>query len=181
MSEYARELCELIANLAKDAPEEPGHGISDLWWTTDELGLPTIGIAEAAGGSGGELSDLLVVIRELARAGIATPIVEVATAAFAIGVPPSGTFDTVVLDRVGDGLDSRLTADIKSVKFAAEADRVVIVGNDALAAVPLSRDGVIIESGADLAGLPIWRACRSGGCSCAGQRVMPSISHRPRP
>jgi acyl-CoA dehydrogenase len=43
------------------------------------------------------------------------------------------------------------------VKFAAEADRVVIVGNDALAAVPLSQDGVIIESGADLAGLPIGR------------------------
>ncbi len=101
MSEFANELIELIRNLAKDA-DDPSGQIPSQWRTVQELGLVTIGIAENAGGSGGGLDDLLVVIRELAHAGIGTPIVEASTAAFAIGPPKHDTFDTIVVEPFGE-------------------------------------------------------------------------------
>jgi len=98
MSEFSRELTDLIQNLAAEVQASPDDQVSPQWAQIQELGLTAIGIAEAAGGSGGGLDDLVVVIRELARAGLATPIVEASAAAFTIGVAPQGTFDTIVIN-----------------------------------------------------------------------------------
>lgn len=153
MSELANELTELVRNLEKDTEDPVGEATSQ-WQTIRELGLDTIGIAEDAGGSGGELADLLVVIRELARAGTGTPIVEASTAAFAIGPPQHDSFDTVVVNHLVNPAAPTLTARLGSVPFAADADRLVLVGDSGIAAVPLAQVGVAIEATADLAGLP---------------------------
>jgi acyl-CoA dehydrogenase len=148
MSEFANELTELIRGLSKDA-DAPSH-----WRTISELGLVTIGIAEDAGGSGGELADLLVVIRELARAGIGTPIVEASTAAFAIGPHEGDVFDTIAVDRVVDLAAPTLTSGAITVPFAEDADRLVLVGDSDVVVVPLSQAGVDVDVSADIAGLP---------------------------
>lgn len=70
MSEFGRELTDLVQDLAKDAAPPVDGTLSAVWPQVIELGLVGIGIAEDHGGSGGSLGDLLVVIRELARAGL---------------------------------------------------------------------------------------------------------------
>jgi len=157
VSEFARELTELIENLAKEPDDPPDGQLSARWCQVQELGLATIGIAEAAGGSGGELADLVVVIRELARAGIGTPIVEASTAAFAIGVPGQDTFDTVVVDHVANMGASTLSADLGLVPFAPLAERLVIVSDSGVAVVALSQSGVTVDADTDVAGLPAGR------------------------
>lgn len=67
-------LRELVADLVEggskaDRPES-------LWATFDEAGLFEVGIAEAAGGSGGTLSDLAVIVEATGAAGSTVPVVE---------------------------------------------------------------------------------------------------------
>jgi acyl-CoA dehydrogenase len=157
VSEFARELTELIENLATDTEDPSADQMSEPWRHIQELGLVTIGIAEASGGSGGELADLLVVIRELARAGIGTPIVEASTAAFAVGVPEKDTFDTVVVDHFATMGASTLSAGLGPVPFAPSAGRLVIIGDSDVAAVQLSQPGVSIDADTDVAGQPSGR------------------------
>ncbi|MCX2930098.1 acyl-CoA/acyl-ACP dehydrogenase [Mycobacterium sp. CVI_P3] len=153
MSEFADELTGLVRDLAKDAAPARDGQLPDIWPKVQELGLAGIGIAEEAGGSGGELDDLLVVIRELARAGIDTPIVEAATAAFAIGPSADGRFDTVVLSAEA-GLDI--------VTYAPSARRAVVVGASDIAVFELAEAD--IDSLIDIAGRPAGRV-RLGGAS----------------
>lgn len=151
MSEFANELTELIRSLAKDT-EDPGGETPSPWRTINELGLVTIGIAEDAGGSGGGLADLLVVIRELARAGIGTPIVEASTAAFAIGPPERDAYDTIAVNRVVNLAAPTLTTRV-AVPFAPDADRLVLVGDSDFVVVSLAQAGVEIDVSTDIAGL----------------------------
>lgn len=146
MSDFADELTSLVSDLAKSASPAPDGQLSALWPKVQELGLDGIGIAENAGGSGGELADLLVVIRELARAGIDTPIVEAATAAWAIGPAGPGQFDTVVLST---------EAGHDVVGFAPCARRAVVVGSSDVTVVELSEAQV--EPFIDIAGRPAGR------------------------
>lgn len=154
MSEFAGELINLVQALAKEAVPAPEGQLSDLWSKVQELGLTGIGIAEEAGGSGGELTDLLVVIRELARAGIDTPIVEASTAAFAIGPTGDGQFDTVAT--IDAGLDrSQLSGDLGVITFAPVARRAVVVGAPGIAVVELG--DVDLVPVVDIAGRPAGR------------------------
>ena len=153
MSEFANELTELVRSLERDT-EDPAGDETSHWRAIRELGLVTIGIAENAGGSGGELADLLVVIRELARAGIGTPIVEASTAAFAVGPSQEDSFDTVVVSHLVNMAAPTLTARLGSVPFATDADRLVLVGESDVTAISLAQAGVTIEATADVAGLP---------------------------
>ncbi|HEX9833075.1 MAG TPA: acyl-CoA dehydrogenase family protein [Mycobacterium sp.] len=146
MSEFADELTNLARDLTKDAGPVVDGQLSDLWPKVQELGLVGIGIAEEAGGSGGELTDLLVVIRELARAGIDTPIVEAATAAFVVGASEDGRFDTVVTS--GD-------TDLGVVTFAAVARRAVVLGSGGITVVELA-DAEVTPL-VDIAGRPAGR------------------------
>jgi acyl-CoA dehydrogenase len=163
VSEFANELTGLIQNLARDT-DPPSQ-----WHTIQELGLVTIGIAEDAGGSGGGLDDLLVVIRELARAGIGTPIVEASTAAFAVGPPQRDSFDTIVVDHMVNLAAPTLTVCLDAVSFAPDADRLVFVGDSDVAVVSLAQDGVTIDATTDVAGLP------------SGQVRINGAAHQPAP
>ncbi|BBX00068.1 hypothetical protein BST36_23450 [Mycolicibacterium moriokaense] len=157
MSEFAGELVGLIQNLAKDAgetTESAADEISPQWSQVQELGLVGIGIPEDLGGSGGELGDLVVVVRELAAHAIRTPIVEAAVAAFAAGVPEPGSFGSVVVDRTVASPGGTVTADLYGVPFATHAGELVIVGDLGLAVVSLSAAGVDVEPAIDIAGAP---------------------------
>jgi len=163
MSEFADELTDLVSDLAKDAVPAPDGELSGMWPKVQELGLAGIGIAEEAGGSGGELDDLLVVIRELARAGIDTPIVEAATAAFAIGPAGDGLFDTVVLSAEA-GLDV--------VTFAPSARRAVVIGTSDVAVFELAE--ARIEPLVDIAGRPAGRV-HLDGAQCTHPGIAPDV------
>jgi acyl-CoA dehydrogenase len=161
VSEFTNELTELIRSLAKDAEDPSGHPTSQ-WRTISELGLVTIGIAEDAGGSGGGLADLLLVIRELARAGIGTPIVEASTAAFAVGPPRHDAFDTIAVNRVVNLAAPTLTTRAVDVPFAPGADRLLLVGDSDVVVIPLAQEGVEIDVSTDIAGLAAGRVRLNG-------------------
>lgn len=161
MSEFADELKLLVQDLAKNAGPSQDGQLSDVWPKVQELGLAGIGIAEETGGSGGELGDLLVVIRELARAGIDTPIVEAATAAFAIGPAPDGCFDTVAVS-ADTGLDV--------VTFAPAARRAVMVGASDVAAFELAEADIVPL--VDIAGRPAGRV-RLADAPCTHPGITP--------
>lgn len=148
MSEFARELTELVQGLAKDAEPAAAGGLPPVWDRVTELGLVGIGIPEDRGGSGGSLGDLLVVIGELARAGVATPIVEAATAAYAAGMPEAGTFDTVAVRDV-------MVKDLGVVPYAPMA-RQVVVATDAGVRV-VAPAGAEVVPVVDIAGQPAGR------------------------
>lgn len=153
MSEFTRELTDLIHDLAEHTVEAPEGQLSPDWERVRDLGLAGIGIAEEAGGSGGGLADLVVVINELARAGIATPIVEASTAAYATGCASADGFGTVAVS--GDLLvTDTASASFAQVPFVPMADSLVIVTRSRTAKVSLSQPGVTIEPAADIAGEP---------------------------
>jgi acyl-CoA dehydrogenase len=170
MSEFAAELTELVRSVA-------GAGSTDKWSELQELGLVGIGTAEQAGGSGGTLADLLVAIRELARAGIASPIVEASTALYAIG--SAETFDTIAFTDA-NLRSSSLTVELGTVPYAAAADRIVLVGACDVAVVTNDAH-VTTVPGADIGGAPVAsvsladaaaRVCDDGpGARAVGARL----------
>ena len=154
VSEFARELTDLIRNLAEDAGDKVDGFSDSMWARVRELGLAGIGIPEEQGGSGGSLADLVVVIRELARAGVSTPIVEASTAAYAIGAAPREGFETIVVMPDWDVLSNAVTAGFAGVRFADTASGLVIVTASSVVTVPLAGESVTVEPGHDIAGLP---------------------------
>jgi acyl-CoA dehydrogenase len=154
MSEFARELTDLIRNLAEDAGDKVDDYTGSVWAQVRDLGLAGIGMPEEKGGSGGSLADLMVVIRELARAGVSTPIVEASTAAYAVGTAAREGFETIVAMPDRDVLSNAITASFAQVPFADTASGLVIVTASSVATVPLAGESVTVEPGHDIAGLP---------------------------
>lgn len=147
MSEFATELTALIRSLA-------GSQRADRWLELQELGLVGVGTSEDSGGSGGSLGDLVVVIKELARAGIASPIVEASTALYAIG--PTESFDTVARTDSDLG-EPTLTTDLGIVAYGAAAHQIVLIGDRDVAVVAAQAPGVTMVEGTDIAGDPVAR------------------------
>lgn len=158
MSEFARELTDLIRSLAADSGDA-----DSVWGQVCELGLAGIGMPEHKGGSGGSLADLVVVVRELARAGLSTPIVEASTASYAVDAAVAGgDFDTIVVAPDLEIPSKAVTANFFRVPFADRAAGLVIVTESSVATVPLSGESVVVEPGHDIAGLPDARVTLSG-------------------
>jgi acyl-CoA dehydrogenase len=154
MSEFARELTDLIRNLAEDAGDEVDDYTGSVWDQVRELGLAGIGMPEEQGGSGGSLADLMVAIRELARAGVSTPTVEASTAAYAIGAAARDGFDTIVAMPGWDVLSTAITASFDQVPFADTAGGLVVATASSVVTVSLAAESVTVEPGHDIAGLP---------------------------
>jgi acyl-CoA dehydrogenase len=158
MSEFARELTDLISNLAADAGDT-----DSVWGQVCELGLAGIGMPEDKGGSGGSLGDLIVVIRELARAGLNTPIVEASTTSYAVDAAAAGdSFDTIVVTPDLDVTSKDVTANFIQVPFAGRAERLVIVTGSSVVTVPLAGQSVIVEPSNNIAGMADARVNLSG-------------------
>ena len=158
MSEFARELTDLIKNLAADAEDS-----DSVWGRVCELGLAGIGMPEDKGGSGGSLADLMVVVRELARAGLSTPIVEASTTSYAVDAAAAGDgFDTIAIAPDLDVPSKALTANFIQVPYADRASGLVIVTESSVVTVRLAAESATVESGYDIAGLPDARVNLSG-------------------
>ncbi len=158
MSEFARELTDLIRNLAADAGDT-----DSVWGQVCELGLAGIGMPEDKGGSGGSLADLVVVVRELARAGLSTPIVEASTTAYAVGAATGGeSFDTIVVAPDLDVPSKTLNTNLIQVPFADQASGLVIVTGSSVMTVPLAGESVTVEPSHDIADLPDARVSLDG-------------------
>ena len=160
MSEFARELTDLVTGLARDG-DDSTHS---RWAQVCDLGLAGIGIADERGGSGGSVADLMVVIEQLSRAGISTPIVEASTAAYATGEVPGDSFDTVAVDHDLNVTDTALSIGFAHVSYVAAARRLVIVTASSVVTVPLAQQGVGVEPARDIAGIPCG-SVRLGGAS----------------
>lgn len=151
-SDYTAELAELIGDLAGNT----GRG-DEKWSQIRDLGLDGVGLPEEQGGSGGELADLVVAIRELGRAGLATPIVEASCAAFATGRRVPDGYDTVAVAERVTAQGARLTADLGHVPFATDARRLVVCTPAGVVVVDLGDSSARIEGRSDIAGLPVGR------------------------
>ena len=157
MSEFARELTDLIRNLAADAGDT-----GSVWGQVCELGLAGIGMPEDKGGSGGSLADLGVVVRELARAGLSTPIVEASTSSYAVDAAAGESFETIVVAPDLDVSSNAVTANLTQVPFADRATGLVIVTASSVVTVPLAGESVTVEPSHDIADLPDARVNLAG-------------------
>jgi acyl-CoA dehydrogenase len=157
MSEFARELTDLIRNLAADAGDT-----GSVWGQVCELGLAGIGMPEDKGGSGGSLADLVVVVRELARAGLSTPIVEASTSSYAVDAAAGESFETIVVAPDLDVSSNAVTANLTQVPFADRATGLVIVTASSVVTVPLAGESVTVEPSHDIADLPDARVNLAG-------------------
>ena len=157
MSEFARELADLIRNLAADAGDT-----GSVWGQVCELGLAGIGMPEDKGGSGGSLADLVVVVRELARAGLSTPIVEASTSSYAVDAAAGESFETIVVAPDLDVSSNAVTANLTQVPFADRATGLVIVTASSVVTVPLAGESVTVEPSHDIADLPDARVNLAG-------------------
>jgi acyl-CoA dehydrogenase len=157
MSEFARELTDLIRNLAADAGDT-----GSVWGQVCELGLAGIGMPEDKGGSGGSLADLVVVVRELARAGLSTPIVEASTSSYAVDAAAGESFETIVVAPDLDVSSNAVTANLTQVPFAERATGLVIVTASSVVTVPLAGESVTVEPSHDIADLPDARVNLAG-------------------
>lgn len=155
MSEFAGEIADLARSLAGAAAEPVDGLISDAWPQIQGLGLIGIGIAERDGGSGGRLADLVAAVRELARAGVDTPLVEASAAAYATGMPSADTFDTVATAPGFDHRTSTGVVDLGTVAYAPLACRLLVIGESALSVVDLGT--AEIDPVIDIAGRPAGR------------------------
>jgi acyl-CoA dehydrogenase len=157
MSEFARELADLIRNLAADAGDT-----GSVWGQVCELGLAGIGMPEDKGGSGGSLADLVVVVRELARAGLSTPIVEASTSSYAVDAAAGESFETIVVAPDLDVSSNAVTANLTQVPFADRATGLVIVTASSVVTVRLAGESVTVEPSHDIADLPDARVNLAG-------------------
>jgi alkylation response protein AidB-like acyl-CoA dehydrogenase len=160
--ERDRELRDLVAGIAS-AHTEPGPGeLPGCWATLVELGLPLVGVAEEAGGSGGSVDDLVTVAGELGRHGIGSPLIAAATATWVLAHSASGGsaqpagagVRTIALTGPHAASAGTLTVRLKAVPWARHAGALVVYRGDAAYLVDLTGPGVTIEPGVNVAGEP---------------------------
>ncbi|MET7400371.1 acyl-CoA dehydrogenase family protein [Dactylosporangium sp. NPDC005572] len=82
-----RDAVRAIAGKVVGRSDRPAVGaLPDYWPAFEEHGLSLVGVPEIAGGSGGSLAELVVVVDELARCAGSTPLIESNTAAFLLSL-----------------------------------------------------------------------------------------------
>ncbi len=138
-----------LRDLVRDVVSGGGHP----WETLTELGLTTVGVAEQAGGSGGEVRDLVEIAESLAEHGAGTPLAEHATACWAMagsGALPSLGTVAYTTHRTSGTL--RVTVPWAS---APASHVLVLAGNDPPTVLATGAEGVLITPGTDAAGQPL--------------------------
>lgn len=151
MTDTNTELVELVADLAVDAAQPPAGGLSPIWPKLIELGLTCVGTPEAAGGSGGTLSDLTVLARALTSKGVSTPLIETAVANQILadtGHELGGA--TVVVMEQALSEDSPLS--LTAVPWARHCDRLITVDTESIGLIDLAAPGVTITPGINIGG-----------------------------
>lgn len=131
--------------------------LEDLWSTVAELGLPWIGIAEVAGGSGGTLIDLTALLRATGQYAVPLPLLENHLAAWLVTasggrVEPERPW-SVAPPQSGLVLEGgRATGTLHDVAWGGSVERVVALADtDIVVLDPAHAD---VTPGRDLAGQP---------------------------
>lgn len=142
-------------------------GLDDPWPALEEAGLTGVGVPEDAGGSGGDLADVAVLLRAQGYHGAAVPLTETLLAgrllAATIHPVPSGRL-TVVPGRFA-----------RRVPWARDAHRLVVLdGDDAAVVTPAHVD---ITPGTNVAGEPrddvrVKGVLRAVECPVSAEDVM---------
>jgi acyl-CoA dehydrogenase len=150
------------------------------WSRIADLGLTTIGVAEEAGGAGGGLAELGLVLFESGYAGLDLPLEEHALATWMLHAAgqqiPAGV---VTLHDHGDG--DAPTSDLTGVAWARMADAVVVVGGAGTRGhcSVVAPDAASLENGVNLAGEPS-DTLREAGVGLVGHAVPLSLVERLR-
>lgn len=137
--------------------------LPDLWKSVADLGLPLVGIAESAGGSGGSLLDTLAILHAAGQYAVPLPLAETHLAAWLLSESgqevPDGPM-TVVPGTARDTLqlkDGALSGIAYDVPWARGGDRIIALVDDergAAQVVAIDPGACTITSGSDLAGQP---------------------------
>lgn len=137
---------------------ENGVWPEQLWQALTETGLTLAGISEEAGGSGGDLADSLLVIREAARFAAPVPLAEHFMAARLLeqaGLSAAQSPMTVATGEFSiDG--GKLVGRADDVAFAQWANEIILVasGADGEFVCRINASDVDITAGVNLAGEP---------------------------
>ena len=134
---------------------EAGEWPAALWDTLTETGLTAAGLPEAAGGSGGDIADSMLVIREAARFAAPLPLAEHFIAGMLLsgcGAQQSPAPHTVANGDFNLDDNLRLTGTADSVAFARWCQFLVVGANDKLCLVPLEETDRV--NGESVAGEP---------------------------
>jgi acyl-CoA dehydrogenase len=141
-----------------DAAEQ-GEFPAALWQTLAETGLTLAGISEAAGGSGGDLEDSLLVIREAASFATPLPLAEHFMAASLLaeaGATCNAGPMTVALGDFALDAELTLTGNADQVAFARWAEEVILLArqDEGLKLCRVNTGDVELTPGVSMAGEP---------------------------
>ncbi|GAB2960285.1 acyl-CoA/acyl-ACP dehydrogenase [Amycolatopsis acidiphila] len=157
MSELAADLRDLVGDLVARTTDggTPAAALR-LWERARELGLPQVGVPEEFGGSGGTLSDLLVLVHTLGTHGIGLPIVEASVADWVLGEHRDDSWATIAFAGSSSPTPAdRVTGEFPAVPWARNADRLVLcMADDVAVAVDLRHESVIVHAEDNIAGEP---------------------------
>ncbi|THC43108.1 acyl-CoA dehydrogenase [Streptomyces sp. A1499] len=151
------------ARVAARASLDTGTAHTDLWAAICALGWPGLHLAEAHGGSGFGLPELVVVLEQCARHLAPVPLLPTAAASAAIAAAESETLatrvlpgladgnataalalsDGLTLTRSGDG-STRVDGILPFVPHGAAAQILVLAAGEDLIVVDANRKGVVV-------------------------------------
>ncbi|MBM4495225.1 hypothetical protein GS426_00865 [Rhodococcus hoagii] len=135
-----------------------------LWNDLEQLGFTSLTVPPELGGSGGDLLDAAVILRESATAAVplaealflAGPLLAAAGLPLPRGPITAAAAENVELGRDGDGW--HLSGAVRAVPWIPGADHVVLLvrrgGRGAVALVPTGEAGFTVVEGRNLAGEP---------------------------
>lgn len=120
---------------------EKGTWPADLWRQVEEAGLPWAAVPESAGGAGGNIGDLMAVLREAGRNAVPLPLAETGLGAMIVGeaglTPPPGPLALVISEssapiRIAGG---KVSGKARRVAFASVCDNIIVVSSGEVAIV----------------------------------------------
>jgi acyl-CoA dehydrogenase len=138
---------------------ENGQWPDALWGALADTGLALAGISISAGGSGGDLEDSLLVIREAARFAAPVPLAEHFMAALVLqeaGAQVSNNPMTIASGNFELSNDLRLQGSATNVAFARWCDEIIVLAqsNDGLKICRAPRADVTLTDNSNMAGEP---------------------------
>ena len=158
MDETSAAVDSLIADLSSESPETSSGELPVLWSSFEQLGLTGVGLAEEAGGSGGDLADLVDLATSIGRHVASSPLIEHSTAQWVLSeanVPaPSGVLTVallpadVVLNQAGD------PATVHEVPWARHASALLVVSTAGSHIIDLQHESIQIAPQVNEAGEP---------------------------
>ena len=132
--------------------------LTDLWATATELGLPWVGIAEDAGGSGGSLADVVTLLEAAGQHAVPLPLLENHLAAWLVA-SAGGTVEaeawSVAPDTRDDSLvvsGSEASGTLYDVAWGGAVAKVVALVDGSV--VLLDPSDAQVTAGRDIAGQP---------------------------